>query len=70
MISRFAAEEIYTPSSSKSGAAAVLVLAFVPVELLLQISLGVLDSRERTQRSRELLATYDASGDAWYGAEV
>jgi hypothetical protein len=42
----------------------------VSVELLLEIGLGVLDSRECAQRSRELLATSGAGGDARHRAKV
>ena len=47
-----------------------LFFAFVSVELLLQIRLGVCDSPQRTQRCRELLATCSAGSDAWHRANV
>ena len=40
------------------------------VVLLLQISLGVFDSRERAQWSCELLATCGAGSDTWHRAQV
>jgi hypothetical protein len=47
----------------KSSPAAVLVLAFVPVELFLEIRLGVRESSESAQWGRELLATCSAGND-------
>jgi len=46
-------------SSSRRGPRSRIV----PIELLLQIRLGVLDLQERAQRSRELLATCGAGGE-------
>jgi hypothetical protein len=45
------------------------LFAFVPVELFLQISLGVLDSRECAQRNREFLAASGAGGNTWHRAQ-
>ena len=43
-----------------------LALAFVPVELCLQIGLGILDSWEYAQRSLEFLTTRGAGSDTWH----
>lgn len=42
----------------------------MPVELLLQTRLGVRDSAECAQRSRELLATCGARSDAGHRAQM
>jgi hypothetical protein len=42
----------------------------VPIELLLQIRLGVLDSQDRAQRSRELLAHMRCRRRAWHSANL
>ncbi len=54
----------------RSSPARVLVLAFVPVELLLQIGLGVFQSRECAERSLELLATCSAGSDTRHRTNV
>jgi hypothetical protein len=57
-------------SELKSSAAEVFVLAFVPVELFLEIGLGVLDSRECAQWSRELLAAHGAGSDTRHRTQL
>jgi len=54
----------------RSGLADVLTRTFVPIDMCLQIRLGVLDSRQRAQASLEFLATRGAGYDTWHTADV
>jgi len=54
----------------RSGLAEVLTRTFVPIELCLQIRLGVLDSRQRAQGSLEFLATRGAGCHTWHTAQM
>jgi hypothetical protein len=54
----------------ESRPAWLLALAFVPIELLLQIGLSVLDPRERAEWGRELPAARSAGSDTRYRTQV
>lgn len=56
--------------AGRSVAIGPQVLALVPVELFLQVGLGVRDSAKCAQRGRELFATCGAGSDAGHRPQM